>query len=76
RQWGGLVDVPAEFDEVVGAGLIAVLARGRGGEDQVALRASGAYARRLEHAPRAADAASAEAFVPRGSVLITGGTGM
>ncbi|WP_338320234.1 type I polyketide synthase, partial [Streptomyces lonarensis] len=76
RQWGGLVDVPAEFDEVVGAGLIAVLAAGPGGEDQVALRASGAYARRLEHAPRAADAASAEAFVPRGSVLITGGTGM
>ncbi|WP_442812034.1 type I polyketide synthase [Streptomyces sp. NBC_01803] len=44
------------------------------GEDQIAVRASGAFARRLVRAPRAARPGGA-AWRPRGTVLITGGTG-
>ncbi|GAA2368146.1 type I polyketide synthase [Streptomyces cuspidosporus] len=75
-RWGGLVDLPAEPDERTEARLAALLAGppadGRA-EDQVAIRAGGALARRLVQAPpgRPAD----RAWQPRGSVLITGGTG-
>ncbi|GGP01411.1 hypothetical protein GCM10012280_72140 [Wenjunlia tyrosinilytica] len=42
------------------------------GEDQVAVRASGVFGRRLERMPAAT---SASAWSPSGTVLITGGTG-
>jgi NAD(P)-dependent dehydrogenase (short-subunit alcohol dehydrogenase family)/acyl carrier protein len=42
------------------------------GEDQVAIRAAGILARRLARAPLPRDGA---AWVPRGTVLVTGGTG-
>ncbi|MDT0310200.1 type I polyketide synthase, partial [Streptomyces sp. DSM 44917] len=45
-RWGGLVDLPEALDEEAGRRLAAVLASG-GGEDQVALRDEGAFARRL-----------------------------
>ncbi|MYR64138.1 hypothetical protein GTY54_50695, partial [Streptomyces sp. SID625] len=51
--WGGLVDLPAGADAADAAvldGLYAVVSAG-GGEDQVALRAQGAYGRRMERAP-------------------------
>ncbi|MGI5500429.1 type I polyketide synthase [Lentzea sp. CA-135723] len=67
--WGGLVDLPEELDQRGYERLAAVLA---GAEDQVALRASGVFARRLAHA-QIADAAGD--FAPRGTVLVTGGTG-
>ncbi|GFJ85360.1 hypothetical protein Phou_095400 [Phytohabitans houttuyneae] len=70
RRWGGLVDLPADLDPAALRRLPAALG---GGEDQVAVRASGTYARRLTRAlpsgPPARDAA------PRGTVLVTGGTG-
>ncbi|WMD04166.1 SDR family NAD(P)-dependent oxidoreductase [Streptomyces sp. FXY-T5] len=72
--WGGLVDVPAVWDERVSSGLAAVLAAGEG-EDQVAVRSSGVYARRLVRAPLGASAVPVREFKPRGTVLITGGTG-
>ncbi|MFH9590785.1 SDR family NAD(P)-dependent oxidoreductase, partial [Streptomyces luteogriseus] len=72
--WGGLVDVPAEWDERVSSGLAAVLAAGEG-EDQVAVRSSGVYARRLVRAPLGASAVPVREFKPQGTVLITGGTG-
>ncbi|MFF7719686.1 type I polyketide synthase, partial [Streptomyces luteogriseus] len=72
--WGGLVDVPAEWDGRVSSGLAAVLAAGEG-EDQVAVRPSGVYARRLVRAPLGASAVPVREFKPRGTVLITGGTG-
>ncbi|WP_234310303.1 KR domain-containing protein, partial [Streptomyces sp. NRRL S-475] len=53
--WGGLVDVPAVWDEKVTSSLTAVLAAGEG-EDQVAVRPSGVYARRLVRAPLGASA--------------------
>ncbi|MFF5962121.1 SDR family NAD(P)-dependent oxidoreductase, partial [Streptomyces luteogriseus] len=72
--WGGLVDVPAVWDEKVASSLAAVLAAGEG-EDQVAVRPSGVYARRLVRAPLGASAVPVREFKPRGTVLITGGTG-
>uniref|UniRef100_UPI003570A991 SDR family NAD(P)-dependent oxidoreductase n=2 Tax=Streptomyces olivaceoviridis TaxID=1921 RepID=UPI003570A991 len=68
RRWGGLVDLPAEFDDNAARRLAAVLADGT--EDQVALRRDGAYGRRLR--PAAPEGA---AWQPSGTVLVTGGTG-
>ena len=49
QRWGGLIDLPVVWDERAGGRLCAVLAGC--GEDQVAVRAAGVYARRLSHAP-------------------------
>ncbi|ANP49915.1 polyketide synthase [Streptomyces griseochromogenes] len=70
-RWGGLIDLPAVLDERAGARLAAVLAGC--GEDEVAIRQAGILGRRLSRA--AQPRVSAEGWVPRGSVLITGGTG-
>ncbi|WP_302186079.1 type I polyketide synthase, partial [Streptomyces sp. AC550_RSS872] len=72
--WGGLIDVPAEWDERVASSLAAVLAAGEG-EDQVAVRSSGVYGRRLVRAPLGANPAPVRQWNPTGTVLITGGTG-
>ncbi|WP_157873045.1 type I polyketide synthase, partial [Streptomyces neyagawaensis] len=72
-RWGGLVDLPDTLDERAAARLCGILA-GRDDEDQVAVRPSGAYGRRLVRA-RPADPARADAWQPRGTVLVTGGTG-
>ncbi|WP_394620320.1 type I polyketide synthase [Lentzea sp. JNUCC 0626] len=69
-RWGGLIDVPAEWDEVVLDHLTDVLA---GTEDQVAIRADGVLARRLAHAPAGP---ATGGWTPRGTVLVTGGTGV
>ncbi|AQW47944.1 polyketide synthase [Streptomyces hygroscopicus] len=71
QRWGGLIDLPARLDE----GSLRALARAltaQDGEDQLAIRASGTLARRLR---RAGATSSAERWRPRGTVLITGGTG-
>ncbi|MEV0374958.1 type I polyketide synthase [Streptomyces sp. NPDC050636] len=70
-RWGGLIDLPAVFDERAGARLAAVVAGC--GEDQVAIRPAGILGRRLTHAPHPRE--NSERWVPRGSVLVTGGTG-
>ncbi|WP_345206325.1 SDR family NAD(P)-dependent oxidoreductase, partial [Streptomyces lavendulae] len=53
------------------ARLVGVLAGGFAGEDQVAVRSSGVFGRRLVRAA-AGDSGS---WVPSGTVLVTGGTG-
>jgi acyl transferase domain-containing protein/acyl carrier protein len=68
--WGGLVDVALPFDGPSVHRLCAVLSR-VDGEDQVAIRPAGVYARRLVHAP----AGATGSWRPRGTVLVTGGTG-
>ncbi|MDS0136274.1 SDR family NAD(P)-dependent oxidoreductase [Amycolatopsis sp. CM201R] len=68
-RWGGLVDLPPTLDTRAAARLLAVLA---GDEDQVAIRASGSFARRLVPAPLAGPSRN---WHPHGTVLITGGTG-
>ncbi|MER7016314.1 SDR family NAD(P)-dependent oxidoreductase, partial [Saccharopolyspora sp. NPDC000359] len=70
--WGGLIDLPAALDDRVLSPLPALLA-GAGGEDQLALRSSGVFARRLGRAPHTGP--SGPEWAPRGTVLITGGTG-
>ncbi|MEV4492460.1 type I polyketide synthase [Micromonospora coxensis] len=69
RLWGGLVDLPADPDESAYAALARVVS-GDGGEDQLAVRADGVYARRLERAPTGP--ASDEDWRPRGAVLVHG----
>ncbi len=69
-RWGGLIDLPAEPDRRTGARIAAALA---GTEDQLAVRASGLFARRLVRAPERAGKAAP--WRPEGTTLITGGTG-
>ncbi|WP_435844705.1 type I polyketide synthase [Streptomyces chrestomyceticus] len=70
-RWGGLVDLPAVFDERTGGQLATALAGSV--ENQVALRPSGALGRRLAHAPQPPTTATPQAAT--GTALITGGTG-
>ncbi|MER8226352.1 SDR family NAD(P)-dependent oxidoreductase, partial [Streptomyces sp. NPDC094143] len=74
-RWGGLADLPPTLDQRSAARLVALLADGTTGpyprEDQVAVRAAGAFARRLAPAAPSADAT----WQPTGTVLVTGGTG-
>ncbi|WP_253209626.1 type I polyketide synthase, partial [Streptomyces niphimycinicus] len=70
-RWGGLIDLPEGVDQRTQDHLAGVLA-GASGEDQVAIRPSGLFGRRLAHAPvREGDGS----WQPRGTVLVTGGTG-
>ncbi|MEU0150246.1 type I polyketide synthase [Streptomyces sp. NPDC006288] len=70
-RWGGLIDLPELLDARGAERLAAVLADG--GEDQIALRASGSFVRRLVHARPVGT--RVRPWRPRGTVLITGGTG-
>ncbi|MDC0773289.1 SDR family NAD(P)-dependent oxidoreductase [Streptomyces sp. HD] len=72
QTWGGLVDLPDTFDDRTTQRLVSVLA-GLDGEDQVALRPSGTFGRRLVRI--APGSAAGEGWTPRGTVLVTGGTG-
>ncbi|MFI7319544.1 type I polyketide synthase [Streptomyces venezuelae] len=76
RLWGGLVDLPARIDHQSLNRLAAALAPvpAARDEDQIAIRASGVHARRLAHAP-ATPRNSGVSWQPRGTTLITGGTG-
>nr|WP_196777918.1 type I polyketide synthase [Lentzea aerocolonigenes] len=71
ERWGGLIDLPGVIDDRVANGLTSVLS-GLDGEDQVAVRSTGLFGRRLVAAPAAVPARE---WRPRGTVLITGGTG-
>ncbi|HEY8982276.1 MAG TPA: type I polyketide synthase, partial [Streptomyces sp.] len=67
--WGGVIDLPADpTPEAVTAVLAA-----HGTEDQIAVRGATAHGRRL--APSTASAPDQRPWQPRGTVLVTGGTG-
>ncbi|MDH6122294.1 acyl transferase domain-containing protein/acyl carrier protein [Kitasatospora sp. GAS204A] len=70
-RWGGLIDLPEQLDERAQALLVGALATGDG-EDQLAVRPAGLRTRRLV---RASQPATGTAWRPRGTVLVTGGTG-
>ncbi|HEX4702339.1 MAG TPA: type I polyketide synthase, partial [Pseudonocardiaceae bacterium] len=72
-RWGGMVDLPDVLDERALNRLCAALA-GPDGEDQLAVRASGVFARRLVRSPLGSGAPVRD-WTPNGTVLITGGTG-
>ncbi|MEU2987804.1 type I polyketide synthase [Micromonospora aurantiaca] len=91
-RWGGLLDLPDVLDAQAGALLCAALGASGGedafgddgaeqsgrGEDQLAVRASGVFVRRLTRITEPEPAASGDAddtWRMRGTVLITGGTG-
>ncbi|MEU3754678.1 type I polyketide synthase [Streptomyces olivoreticuli] len=69
---GGSADLPERLDTEAAGRLAALLAQGPG-EDQAAVRSSGVLVRRLVKAPARAD--SPVTWTPRGTTLITGGTG-
>ncbi|MET7889530.1 SDR family NAD(P)-dependent oxidoreductase, partial [Streptomyces avermitilis] len=75
RRWGGLIDLPAAVDERAAGRIAAVLSQGADAaevqEDQVAVRATGVFTARLAHARSGVG----RPWSPRGTVLITGGTG-
>ena len=71
-RWGGLVDLPPAWDERTAGWLCDVLAGS--GEDQVAIRPAGLRARRLVRSgPAHGDR---RRWMPGGTVLVTGGTGV
>ncbi|WP_435056395.1 type I polyketide synthase [Streptomyces venezuelae] len=72
-RWGGLIDLPEQADDRALARLAGVLA-GDGAEDQVAVRASGMFVRRLVRA-RLAETVPVREWRPTGTTLVTGGTG-
>ncbi|MDX2531064.1 type I polyketide synthase [Streptomyces europaeiscabiei] len=71
--WGGLIDLPERLDARTADRVVAVLA-GTDHEDQVAVRATGALGRRLERAA-VGGLPAPRRWDPRGTVLVTGGTG-
>ncbi|MEW2378348.1 type I polyketide synthase [Micromonospora sp. NPDC047812] len=71
RHWGGLLDLPATLDTAAAEHVLAALTAA-GHEDQLAVRDSGTYLRRLARAPRAEAPADWQA---PDTVLVTGGTG-
>ncbi|WP_405111599.1 SDR family NAD(P)-dependent oxidoreductase [Micromonospora sp. NBC_01405] len=73
HRWGGLVDLPTHPDDRA-AGRLAAILTGAGGEDQLAVRGPGVFARRLVRAA-VGDRPPARRFTPTGTALITGGTG-
>ncbi|AXI75169.1 SDR family NAD(P)-dependent oxidoreductase [Streptomyces cavourensis] len=73
QRWAGLVDLPRRLDDRAATRLAGALT-GPDGEDQLAVRATGLYGRRVVHAGLG-DTAPARDWTPEGTVLITGGTG-
>ncbi|WP_198033330.1 type I polyketide synthase, partial [Micromonospora sp. M42] len=73
HRWGGLVDLPEQPDQSV-VRMLRTLIAGTGREDEIALRGTGGHARRLVRATYG-DTGARGSWTPRGTVLITGGTG-
>ncbi|MGD9486142.1 SDR family NAD(P)-dependent oxidoreductase [Streptomyces sp. TRM70308] len=73
-RWGGLVDLPSVFDERTSR-LLADVLGGAGPEDQLAVRAAGAFVRRLRRLPPGAETTGDTSWRTQGTVLVTGGTG-
>ncbi|MGC5402120.1 SDR family NAD(P)-dependent oxidoreductase, partial [Streptomyces sp. DT20] len=70
-RWGGLIDLPELLDARGAERLATALADGA--EDQIALRASGSFVRRLVHA--GPGGARGRRWQPHGTALVIGGTG-
>ncbi|ANH94588.1 polyketide synthase [Streptomyces sp. SAT1] len=73
QRWAGLIDLPRRLDDRAATRLAEALTS-PGGEDQLAVRATGLYGRRIVHAGLG-DTPPVRDWTPEGTVLITGGTG-
>ncbi|MFF2745876.1 type I polyketide synthase [Kitasatospora sp. NPDC058048] len=73
QRWAGLVDLPRRLDDRAATRLAEALTS-PDGEDQLAVRATGLYGRRVVHAGLGGTAPVRD-WTPEGTVLITGGTG-
>uniref|UniRef100_UPI0025B0BF6C SDR family NAD(P)-dependent oxidoreductase n=1 Tax=Amycolatopsis solani TaxID=3028615 RepID=UPI0025B0BF6C len=73
-RWGGLIDVPPDFEPRALTRLPGTLAAA-GEEDQIALRAEGALVRRLVPDPAGPPTGLGGEVPADGTVLVTGGTG-
>jgi short-subunit dehydrogenase/acyl carrier protein len=72
-RWGGLLDLPDRLDPEAVSRLLDVLDNAAG-EDQLAIRPAGIFVRRLLRASLYKSGIN-DAYQPRGTILITGGTG-
>jgi len=72
RWWGGLVDLPPAVGSAEAGVLAGMLT---GAEDQIAIRGGVVLGRRLTPAPVPAPVSPGTGWRPRGTVLVTGGTG-
>jgi len=72
--WGGVIDVPASLDQLTAERVVQVLAL-NDGEDQLAVRSAGIFARRLARVVAGDPAGGPAGGWGGGTVLITGGTG-
>ncbi|MER5549744.1 type I polyketide synthase, partial [Streptomyces sp. NPDC002589] len=85
ERWGGLVDLPATLDDDRARMRLCAMLSGGTGEDQVAVRDAGLFARRLCRVPvrprgenepaGAGDGTAARSRTGDGTVLVSGGTG-
>ncbi|MFJ2116647.1 SDR family NAD(P)-dependent oxidoreductase, partial [Streptomyces sp. NPDC087850] len=75
QRWGGVVDLPGVLDGRGAGRLVSVLAGGLGEEDQLAVRSSGVFARRIVRAGATDERRPARDWRPRGTTLVTGGSG-
>lgn len=74
ERWGGLIDLPAQLDDRALDRLAGLLTAAQG-EDQLAIRDSGVFVRRMIRSLRTPSASPCDPWQPRGTVLVTGGTG-
>ncbi|MFD0025326.1 type I polyketide synthase, partial [Streptomyces sp. NPDC127177] len=74
QRWGGVIDLPQTLDQRAAGRLASALSGALGDEDQLALRASGVFTRRIVRAS-ADEQHPARDWTPRGTTLITGGSG-
>ncbi|WP_433859674.1 type I polyketide synthase [Streptomyces kronopolitis] len=74
ERWGGLIDLPETLDDDALRRFRSLLGGGGNSRDEFAVRPTGVHARRMVRAPLDPSAVAAP-WQPRGTVLITGGTG-
>ncbi|SCF96390.1 A-type KR domain-containing polyene macrolide polyketide synthase/KS-AT-KR-ACP domain-containing polyene macrolide polyketide synthase/pimaricinolide synthase PimS2, partial [Streptomyces sp. MnatMP-M17] len=74
QRWGGVIDLPAALDQRAAGRLVSALAGALGEEDQLAVRSSGMFTRRIVRTATG-DREPARDWTPRGTTLITGASG-
>ncbi|MET8681584.1 type I polyketide synthase [Streptomyces sp. NPDC004647] len=74
QRWGGVIDLPQVLDLRAAGRLVSALSGALGDEDQLAVRSSGVFTRRIVRAAADGQGLTRD-WTPRGTTLITGGSG-